>query len=32
VTPAEFRETIVAAGRVPALRNTVYEILEPADL
>jgi FO synthase len=32
VTPSEFRETIIAAGRTPALRNTVYEILEPADL
>ncbi len=31
VTPAEFRETIEAAGRVPALRNTVYEILESAE-
>jgi FO synthase len=31
VTPSEFRETILEAGRTPALRNTVYEILESAD-
>ena len=31
VTPTEFRETITAAGRTPALRNTVYEILESAN-
>lgn len=31
VTPAEFRATIEAAGRTPALRNTVYEILEGAE-
>ncbi len=30
VAPAEFREVIMAAGRIPALRNTVYEILETA--
>ncbi len=30
VTPAEFREAITAAGRTPALRNTVYEVLDPA--
>jgi FO synthase len=28
MAPEQFRETIVAAGRVPALRNTTYEILE----
>lgn len=28
VTPAEFREVIEQAGRVPALRNTTYEILD----
>ncbi len=28
VTPQEFRETIEAAGRRPALRSTTYEILE----
>ena len=28
VTPAEFREVIEAAGKVPALRNTTYEILD----
>ena len=28
VTPAQFRETIEAAGRVPALRSTIYEILD----
>jgi FO synthase len=28
VTPAEFRATIEGAGRSPATRNTVYEILE----
>ena len=27
VTPAEFREAIEAAGKVPALRNTTYQIL-----
>jgi FO synthase len=27
VTPAEFIEAIVSAGRVPALRNTTYEVL-----
>lgn len=32
VTPAQFRETIVAAGRTPALRNTVYQIIEPSQL
>ena len=30
VTPAEFRAVIAAAGRTPALRNTVYEVLDPA--
>jgi FO synthase len=29
VTPEEFREAIEAAGRVPALRSTTYEILDP---
>lgn len=29
-TPEELEETIRRAGRVPARRNTVYEILEPA--
>jgi 7,8-didemethyl-8-hydroxy-5-deazariboflavin synthase CofH subunit len=29
VTPQEFREVIEAAGRLPALRSTTYEILEP---
>lgn len=28
VTPAQFRQTIEAAGRIPVLRNTVYEALE----
>jgi FO synthase len=28
VTPQQFRETIEAAGRVPALRSTTYEILD----
>ncbi len=28
MAPGQFREAIVAAGRVPALRNTTYEILE----
>jgi FO synthase len=28
VTPAQFRQVIEAAGRVPVLRNTVYEALE----
>jgi FO synthase len=28
VTPQQFREAIEAAGRVPALRNTTYDILE----
>ncbi len=28
VTPTEFREVIEAVGRVPALRNTTYEILD----
>jgi FO synthase len=28
VTPAEFRQVIEQAGRVPALRNTTYEILD----
>jgi FO synthase len=31
VTPEEFRETIEAAGRVPALRSTTYEILDLFD-
>lgn len=30
VTPAQFREVILSAGRIPALRNTVYEVLETA--
>ncbi len=30
VTPAEFRATIESVGRVPVLRNTVYEALETA--
>jgi 7,8-didemethyl-8-hydroxy-5-deazariboflavin synthase CofH subunit len=30
VSPEEFRQVIRAAGRTPALRNTVYEVLEPA--
>jgi len=30
VTPAEFRSTIESVGRVPVLRNTVYETLETA--
>jgi FO synthase len=29
-TPEELEETILAAGRTPARRNTVYEILQPA--
>lgn len=28
VTPAEFRSVIESAGRVPALRNTTYDLLE----
>jgi FO synthase len=28
VTPAEFRAVIEGAGRVPALRNTTYEVLD----
>lgn len=28
VTPAQFRQVIEAAGRIPVLRNTVYEALE----
>lgn len=28
ITPAQFRQAIEAAGRVPVLRNTVYEALE----
>jgi FO synthase len=28
VTPQQFRETIEAAGRTPALRSTIYELLD----
>ncbi len=30
-TPEKLEDAIRAAGRIPARRNTVYEILEPAD-
>ncbi len=30
VTPAEFRATVESVGRIPVLRNTVYETLESA--
>ncbi|HLF61795.1 MAG TPA: 5-amino-6-(D-ribitylamino)uracil--L-tyrosine 4-hydroxyphenyl transferase CofH [Acidimicrobiia bacterium] len=29
VTPQQFREVIEAAGRTPALRSTLYELLDP---
>jgi FO synthase len=30
VTPEQFREVIEEAGRIPVLRSTTYEMLEPA--
>ena len=32
VTPADFRQAIAAAGRIPAERNTLYELREDPDL
>jgi FO synthase len=29
VSPQQFRDAIEAAGRIPAVRSTTYEILEP---